>query len=92
MVPIFEHRASWLLRDLRMFAFFESDETPDELDVAVSVLDDCDQLAPEMHIWTPSKLSWSRVDDGLPAHVADSKSSKVEELAPAVLPHAKGLS
>ncbi len=35
--------------------------------VWVTTLDDPEAFAPQRHIWVSSKLSWVRVDDGLPA-------------------------
>ncbi|HWA72334.1 MAG TPA: GFA family protein [Polyangiaceae bacterium] len=54
--------------------FFESSRTPDEIDVTVVTLDNAPALSPRMHIFAPSKLSWEKLDDGLPRHIEDSSS------------------
>jgi hypothetical protein len=38
----------------------------EEVDVALTTLDDPDALAPEEHIWVEDKLSWETIADGLP--------------------------
>ena len=37
-----------------------------DLDFTLVLLDDPAPLAPQMHIWVQDKLSWVRLDDGLP--------------------------
>ena len=36
--------------------------------ISLASLDDPDALAPDMHIWTSSKLAWLRLADGLPQY------------------------
>lgn len=57
--------------------FFETTAEPDIFDVTVASLDQADQLAPALHIFVPSRVSWARVDDGLPLHQRDSRSPLV---------------
>jgi hypothetical protein len=61
--------------------FFESADTPHEIDVAVAILDNANDLPPQMHIWAPSRLDWVRVDDGLAVHREDSQSPLVSAAA-----------
>ncbi len=61
--------------------FFASTRHPDEIDVTSVSLDDADGVAPDRHIWVPSKLAWVGVADGRPCHVADSGSELVPEPA-----------
>jgi hypothetical protein len=43
-------------------------EGSDEIDVTTCTLDDPEQLPPEDHTWTRSRLSWIMLADGLPEH------------------------
>ena len=45
---------------------FQRDDTPGEIDVTVCSLDDPEALAPEDHTFTRSRLTWIRLNDGLP--------------------------
>ena len=45
---------------------FETDRTPDTLDVTVSSLDHPESAPPSRHIWVNSRLPWLHLDDGLP--------------------------
>jgi hypothetical protein len=38
-----------------------------EIDVTLATLDDPSALAPRAHIWVQDKLSWERIEDGLPS-------------------------
>lgn len=49
---------------------FHSTEHPDEIDVTVCSLDDPEQVPPQDHTFTRSKLAWVRLADGLPTHAA----------------------
>ena len=40
----------------------------EEVDIALSTLDDPAQLAPRAHIWVEDKLPWIVIGDGLPQH------------------------
>jgi hypothetical protein len=54
---------------------FEHDDFSDEIDVTACSLDEPDELPPEDHIWTSSKLSWVKLADHLPEY----KESRQEE-------------
>jgi hypothetical protein len=60
--------------------FFEAAASPDAIDVTVATLDgeSAERLAPDRHIWVPSKLGWARTDDGRACHVRDSDSPIVD--------------
>ena len=45
---------------------FESDESPDEIDVTTCSLDDPERLPPQDHTRTSSRLGWVRLADGHP--------------------------
>jgi hypothetical protein len=45
---------------------FQSRQYPDEMDVTTCSLDDPEQVPPRDHTFTDSKLSWVKLDDGLP--------------------------
>jgi hypothetical protein len=47
---------------------FEHDDASDEIDVTTCSLDDPEQLPPEDHTRTSSKLGWIKLADGLPEH------------------------
>ncbi len=47
---------------------FESDETPDEIDVTTASLDDPEAVPPRDHTQAATRLSWVRLADGLPAY------------------------
>jgi hypothetical protein len=58
--------------------FFEEDDLPDEVDIAVAILDNASELAPQMHIWASSRVPWAHVDDGLAVHAKRSTSPPVD--------------
>jgi hypothetical protein len=43
-------------------------DLPDTIDVTLGSMDDPDQLRPQDHTWTESRLSWVVLADGLPAY------------------------
>lgn len=45
---------------------FETERTPDTLDVTVTTLDHPEAAAPSRHVWVGSRLPWLHLDDGLP--------------------------
>lgn len=45
---------------------FDALDLPDELDVTAGTLDDPEAVRPERHTWTPSRISWMVMADGLP--------------------------
>ena len=47
---------------------FESDETPDEIDITTASLDDPEAVPPKDHTRTASRLAWDVICDGLPAY------------------------
>ena len=51
---------------------FQSDDSPNEIDVTTCSLDVPDALPPDDHTHTASRLSWIRLADGLPEH-ADAR-------------------
>ena len=50
---------------------FESNHFPDEIDVTTCSLDAPETIPPKDHIHVSSKLSWVKLDDGLPAFPED---------------------
>lgn len=48
--------------------FGEPLDKPDLISVATMTLDEPEALAPTMHVWTSRKVSWLRLDDGLPQY------------------------
>jgi hypothetical protein len=59
--------------------FFESERFPGLIDVTVATLDDAKSLAPSMHLYVGSRQPWQTVRDGLPCHLGDSNSPRVEQ-------------
>ena len=57
--------------------FFRSDAALGEIDIAVATLDDPERITPEAHIWATTRLSWLRLDDGLPRYREDSGSQRL---------------
>lgn len=51
---------------------FEEISQPDRVDVTVGSLDAPNDLSPEDHIWTSSRLSWLHINDGLPEYLQAS--------------------
>lgn len=49
------------------------------IDVAVGSLDEPEQVQPTNHTYEPSRIPWLAIDDGLPRHVEDSRSSVVTQ-------------
>ncbi len=47
---------------------FEAAYAPDEIDITTVSLDDPEAMPPADHTQASSRLSWVRVDDGLPAY------------------------
>lgn len=48
---------------------FASDHHLDEIDITTCSLDDPERLRPEDHTRVSSRLSWVKLDDGLPQHL-----------------------
>lgn len=46
---------------------FASTREPRSIDITVATLDNTGAAPPTRHIWAASRLSWVRVDDGLPS-------------------------
>lgn len=46
-------------------------DLPDTIDVTLGSMDDPDQLRPQDHTWTESRLSWVVLADGLPAYARE---------------------
>jgi hypothetical protein len=55
--------------------FFLEDTRPDEIDVAVSTLDDPVDVPPGRHIWVESQMPWLRIDDTLPHYLRETPGS-----------------
>lgn len=49
---------------------FESDQHSKEIDIASASLDDPEQVPPADHVHDGTRLSWIRVEDGLPRYPA----------------------
>ncbi|SDH49820.1 GFA family protein [Roseospirillum parvum] len=57
---------------------FRADAWPDEVDVATATLDHPDAVTPDHHLFVGSALPWVCLNDGLPRHVADSASPRLD--------------
>lgn len=55
--------------------FFIEDSRPDEVDVAVSTLDDPIAVPPSRHIWLESQMPWLKLDDHLPRYLRETPGS-----------------
>jgi hypothetical protein len=55
---------------------FEETAQPDQVDVTVGSLDEPNDLSPEDHIWTSSRLSWLKMNDGLPEYPQDFRKEE----------------
>lgn len=51
---------------------FEETSRPDQVEVTVGSLEQPNDLSPEDHIWTSSRLRWLHMNDGLPEYPQDS--------------------
>lgn len=51
---------------------FEEATRSQWVDVTVGSLDQPNDLSPEDHIWTSSRLNWLHINDGLPEYLQDS--------------------
>ena len=40
--------------------------------IALASLDDPERIAPALHMWTSSRVSWLAIDDQLPRHLAQA--------------------
>jgi hypothetical protein len=49
-------------------------DLPDSIDVTLGSLDDPEQLTPQDHTWTESRISWIRLSDDLPAYPRERKA------------------
>ena len=49
-------------------------DLPDSVDVTLGSMDDPEQLSPEDHTWTESRISWVRLSDHLPAYPRERKA------------------
>ena len=49
--------------------FAEPKDSPARIAISLPTLDDPNALAPEMHIFTSSKLAWLKLDDALPQYL-----------------------
>jgi hypothetical protein len=49
---------------------YRHEARPGEIDVTLATLDEAARLAPQMHVWVADKLSWVRIEDGLPQFAA----------------------
>ena len=46
------------------------------VDISVVSLDDPEQAAPELHLWTESKLAWFETGDALPRYATDQRPKR----------------
>ena len=46
---------------------FDDSRYPDEIDIAVSTLDDPAAVPPLFNIWTRSRIPWLKLDESLPS-------------------------
>jgi hypothetical protein len=60
--------------------FFVSRREPGAIDITVATLQDADQFAPQHHVWTPHKLAWEKLGDGLPQYREDTGSEQIDDL------------
>lgn len=58
--------------------FFETEHHPGEIDVTVASLHEADRVVPRYHIWTPNKLAWEHIGDGLPRYREDGGSMPMD--------------
>ncbi|WP_421933519.1 GFA family protein [Phenylobacterium sp.] len=49
--------------------FSQPNDPPARIAIALATLDDPDAIAPDMHIFTSTKLAWLKLDDGLPQYL-----------------------
>jgi hypothetical protein len=47
---------------------YQDDRQPDEIDIATASLDDPEAAPPQDHTFAGERLSWMRIEDGLPAY------------------------
>ena len=59
--------------------FFESSHDPGEIEVTVASMQDAAKVPPDHHGWTPSRLPWENVNDGLPRFREDGGSMAMDE-------------
>lgn len=53
---------------------FQDQRFPEDIDITLATLDDARELLPSRHIWTQSKPSWIKIEDGLPQYEQGSDS------------------
>ena len=69
--PVVRARHAHVLPALRSTPLtFRSSHTPAELDVTTCSLDNPEAVPPADHTWTSARLSWVKLDDGLPTFPA----------------------
>jgi hypothetical protein len=49
-------------------------DVPDSIDVTLGSMDDPEELEPEDHTWTESKISWIAPGDHLPSYARERRS------------------
>lgn len=49
-------------------------DLPESIDVTLGSLDNPEQLTPQDHTWTESRISWIRLSDDLPAYPRERKA------------------
>lgn len=47
---------------------FETDQLPDEIDILSGSLDDPEKVPPTDHVHDGTRISWMKIDDGLPRY------------------------
>jgi hypothetical protein len=48
-------------------------DLPDSIDLTLGSMDDPEQLQPQDHTWTESRISWIHLGDDLPVYLQDRK-------------------
>ena len=51
-------------------------DLPNSIDVTLGSMDDPEQLKPEDHTWTESRVSWVVFDDDLPTYLRERKANE----------------
>ncbi len=57
---------------------YTSTAFPDEVDITTCTLDEPNAYPPTHHSWTSHRLSWTRIDDGLPRYIRSKQDGEEE--------------
>ena len=55
-----------------------ADEFPEEIYVSISILDDPNVMAPEIHIWRSDRIPWFETTDDFPRYLQFKADGKLE--------------